>query len=35
MEDSDRNKIPGMPEFATLKPGSAFIELMASAPKPL
>lgn len=31
----DRNKIPEMPEFATLKTNAAFIELMASAPKPL
>jgi tetratricopeptide (TPR) repeat protein len=31
----DRNKIPDMPEFATLKTDAAFIELMASAPKPL
>jgi hypothetical protein len=31
----DRNKIPEMPEFATLKTDSAFVELMASAPKPL
>jgi tetratricopeptide (TPR) repeat protein len=31
----DRNKIPDMPEFAALKTDAAFIELMASAPKPL
>jgi tetratricopeptide (TPR) repeat protein len=31
----DRNKIPDMPEFATLKTDAAFVELMASAPKPL
>jgi tetratricopeptide (TPR) repeat protein len=31
----DRNKIPDMPEFAALKTDAAFVELMASAPKPL
>ena len=31
----DRNKIPEMPEFAALKTDAAFVELMASAPKPL
>jgi tetratricopeptide (TPR) repeat protein len=31
----DRNKIADMPEFATLKTDAAFIDLMASAPKPL
>lgn len=31
----DRNKIPDMPEFAALKTNAAFVELMASAPKPL
>jgi len=35
MEDSDRNKIPDMPEFAALKTPSAFVELMASAAEPL
>jgi hypothetical protein len=30
----DRNKIPDMPEFA-LKTDSAFVDLMAGAPKPL
>jgi tetratricopeptide (TPR) repeat protein len=31
----DRNKIPDMPEFAALKADPAFVELIASAPKPL
>jgi tetratricopeptide (TPR) repeat protein len=31
----EREKIPSMPEFTTLKTEPAFLELMASAPKPL
>jgi tetratricopeptide (TPR) repeat protein len=31
----EREKIPSMPEFAALKTEPAFLELMASAPKPL
>jgi tetratricopeptide (TPR) repeat protein len=31
----ERDKIPSMPEFATLKTEPAFLELLASAPKPL
>jgi len=31
----DRNKIPDMPEFATLKTDAAFVELMTNAPRPL
>jgi len=31
----DREKIPGIPEFAALKTDPAFVQLLAENPKPL
>jgi hypothetical protein len=31
----DRQKIPGIPEFAALKTNPAFVQLLAENPRPL